>query len=115
MKIILLTILNSLLMVSGQILWKLGMNGKNIAGLADIIVVMFSPLIFSGLLIYAIATFLWLYVLSKADLSYVYPIQSLAFIFALLVSFFLFKEDVTLNRWIGTVIICAGVFLISVK
>ena len=115
MKIILLTIFNSLLMVTGQILWKIGVAGKNLNNIIDIIKVMFSPCIFSGLMIYVGATFLWLYILSKADLSYVYPLQSLAFIFAIFVSIFIFRENVTLNRWIGTIVICLGVAIVSTK
>ena len=110
-----LTVLNSLLMVTGQTFWKAGMIGKNINNFFDILLVMFSPLIVCGLMVYIIATFLWLYILSKAELSYVYPIQSLAFPFALFVAAFLFKETITLNRLIGTAVICIGVLLTSLR
>ena len=115
MKIIMLTVLNSLLMVAGQTFWKAGMIGKNINSFFDIILVMFSPLIVCGLMVYIIATFLWLYILSKAELSYVYPIQSLAFPIALFVAAFLFKETITLNRLIGAAMICIGVLLTSLR
>lgn len=115
MRILLLTILNSLLMVTGQILWKAGIIGKNINNLPDIFFAIFSPFILCGLMVYACSTFLWLYVLNKADLSFVYPIQSLAFVFSLLASIFIFKENISFNRYIGTAIICLGVYLVAIK
>lgn len=91
------------------------MTNKTVNSIFDILCLLFSPLIFIGLAIYACATILWLYILSKADLSFVYPIQSLAYVFALFLAFFLFKENVSLNRWLGTIVICFGVYLISIK
>lgn len=115
MKIILLAILNSLFMVIGQILWKTGISGKDIKSPFEIFQAMFSPFILGGILVYIIATFLWLYILNKSELSYIYPVQSLAYVFSLLPAIFIFGENVYPNRLIGAVIICFGVYMVTIK
>ena len=114
-RIFFLTVLNALMMALGQILWKTGMSNKEVNTFGEILQAIFSPLIFCGLIVYGLATFLWLYILSKAEISYVYPIQSLAFVLVLISSMVLFKEQVALNRWIGVGVICFGVYIVSIK
>jgi len=115
MHIILLSILNSLLLVAGQLLWKAGMEGKEFNSIERIIKIMFSPLILSGIFIYVLTTFLWLYILSKADISYAYPLTSMVHIIMLFCAIFIFKEQVFATRWIGVILITAGVCFVSLK
>lgn len=113
--LVLLTIINSMLMVSGQTLWKLGASGKEIHSLAQLLRLFLSPYVISGLMVYAIASVLWIYILNKGELSYVYPIQSTAFIFALLIGTTIFKEQLTASKVIGVIVICLGVIIITRK
>ncbi len=115
MKILLLTILNSLLLATGQILWKTGMYNKDIRSLKQILFTLFDPYIFGGLCIYGITTLLWLFIISKADLSYVYPIQSIVLVIMVVSSALVFKETVTINRWVGAIIIGIGVVVAGSK
>jgi drug/metabolite transporter (DMT)-like permease len=55
----------------------------------------------------------WLVVLSRLELSLVYPMVSVAYILVALFSWFFFKENVNLVRWLGILVIVMGVFLIS--
>jgi len=66
-----------------------------------------------GLFLYGLSAFLWLIVLSRMDLSFAYPLLSVGYILVLLFSWLVFKENVSLVRWLGVVVICFGVFLIS--
>jgi multidrug transporter EmrE-like cation transporter len=52
-------------------------------------------------------------VLSRIDLSMAYPLVSIAYIVTAIFSYFIFKENITLIRWIGIITICLGVFLVS--
>ena len=113
MKNFLLCLINTLLMVTGQILFKLGSTGKILNNLSDIIKLFFNPIILVALCIYAFTTSLWLYILSKVPISFAYPIQALAFPIILFVSNILFGENITLSKWIGVVIICIGVYFIT--
>lgn len=111
--IVALTIFNSVLMVVGQTLWKLGARGKELNAPEQFLRLFLSPYILGGLLVYVCASALWIYVLNKAELSFAYPIQSLAFVFALIVGATVFKEQVTVWKVAGVVVICLGVFIMT--
>lgn len=111
MKTLLLCFLNTCLMVTGQILFKVGSNGKEIGSVLDIIRLFFTPIVFCALCIYAATTGLWLYILSRTPMSVAYPIQALAFPMVLIVSMFLFHEQISVAKWIGVAIIVGGVFV----
>ncbi|WP_242832409.1 EamA family transporter [Desulfosporosinus orientis] len=113
--LVILTILNSILMVTGQTLWKLGASGKEIHSIGQVLRLFLNPYIISGLMVYAFASVLWIYILNKGELSYVYPIQSTAFIFALIIGVSFFKEDLTLTKVLGVLVICLGVIIITRK
>lgn len=66
-------------------------------------------------MVYAFASVLWIYILNKGELSYVYPIQSTAFIFALIIGITIFKEDLSLTKVLGVLVICLGVIIITRK
>ena len=55
----------------------------------------------------------WLLAVSKAQLSFIYPFMALSYVFVALFSLLVFKEDVTIFRWLGILVICIGVFLMS--
>lgn len=113
--LILLTIFNSVLMVTGQTLWKLGATGKEIHSLGQLLRLFLNPYVIAGLMVYAFASVLWIYILNKGELSYVYPIQSTAFIFALIIGTTVFKEQLTASKIIGVLVICLGVIIITRK
>lgn len=111
MKDFLLCILNTALLACGQMLFKLGSNGKSINKLSDIISLVLSPVILLALMLYAGTTLLWLYILSRVKLSYAYPIQALAFPVVLITSALIFHEQIPINRWLGVGIIFIGVYI----
>ncbi len=115
MQIVLLSLLNAMLLVSGQLLWKSGLAGREFNSVGTIVATMLSPRILAGLLIYGLATVLWLYILSKAEISYVYPLTSIVHIIMLFCAIFLFGENVSPMRWVGVFLITAGVCLVAVK
>jgi len=110
-----LLLLNIVLLVAGQTVWKIGLDRLGGLHLHNALQVAASPWIVSGILLYGLATLIWLAVLSRLPLSAAYPMQSLAYVFALLLAWLLFGEAVPPNRWIGTGIILAGVFVVGLK
>ncbi len=61
-----------------------------------------------------ISAFLWIIVISKFELSFVFPAAtSVGFVLIAVFSSCLFGEQISLIRWIGIVVLCLGVFLIS--
>ena len=103
----------------GQILMKTGMS--QIGQIGDLGKLINSSTIFSiftniyvigGLLLYATASFLWLGALSTFDVSLMYPLLSLAYVVVAILSFIFLKEDITLLRWTGIVLVVVGCFVI---
>ena len=52
-------------------------------------------------------------VLSWADFSFVQPASSISYVFVALLGHFLLGEMVSTTRWVGILIICAGVLLVG--
>ena len=105
--------LNILLLVLGQMLWKIGMTKIDNLTFATLLQALFTPHIFGGIFLYGVATLLWLYILAKAEFSVVYPLQSLAYALGVVVAILVFKEQVPVIRWIGVVMIIVGAFVIA--
>ena len=110
-----LILLNTLILVSGQFLWKIGMMKQepSFSSIGEIIKLLFSPYILSGLTLYGFATVLWLFILTRVPLSVAYPVQSLAYIFAVFGAYFLFNEPLGWTKIIGVMLIMVGVSLIG--
>jgi multidrug transporter EmrE-like cation transporter len=66
-----------------------------------------------GLACYGVSVLVWLIVLSRVDVSFAYPLLSVAYIVVALAGRTLFGETVSLARWAGILVICFGVFLIT--
>ena len=67
-----------------------------------------------GLLLYAVSLIAYLYALSSAPIvSFVYPIFSSSFIFILLISKYALKEEVSLHRSLGILLILVGIAIVS--
>jgi drug/metabolite transporter (DMT)-like permease len=105
------------LAVVGQLLMKRGMQIIGAFPLADILTklipMILNPFVFLGLAAFGVSSVFWLAVLSRLDLSLVYPMVSIGYIFVAIFSWALLGEQLTMVRWLGIAVICAGVFLIS--
>jgi uncharacterized membrane protein len=75
--------------------------------------------VFIGFVLYVLASVLWLVVLSKAEVSYVYPLIALGYVVTALLAKFYFpligiqSENITYIRWFGILLILGGVFLVT--
>ena len=105
------------LAIVGQIMMKQGMMifGQFPVSklLVNLLPIVFQPYVFIGLICFCISSVFWLAVLSRLDLSLAYPMVSVAYIVTAIFSYYIFKENVSLIRWIGILTICLGVFLVS--
>lgn len=108
----LLIALNIVLLVAGQTLWKTGVAKLSLNNWVSAVTALFSPWIFTGIVLYALATVVWIYLLSKMPISLLYPMQSLAYVATVIIAIFVFHEHVSAWRWAGVVVIMFGVALI---
>jgi drug/metabolite transporter (DMT)-like permease len=117
-KTVLLAISTTLLITSGQVLWKIGIQKaggfylpeQSIIG--NLFRILFNGWVFSGFVVYAIATGFFMWLISKFDISLIIPITSVAFIYSLLAGYFIFGEQISLYRVFGVLLIIAGVFFV---
>lgn len=105
------------LAVAGQLLMKKGMMAVGSFPVNELFVnlirMFLNPFVFFGFAAFGLSSIFWLVVLSRLELSFVYPLVSVAYVIVAIASLIFFHEQVTLIRWLGIAVIVAGVFLIS--
>ena len=69
--------------------------------------------VISAVFLTIVTALTWILAVSKAQLSFVYPFMALSYFLVALFSLLIFKENVTAIRWVGILVICLGVFLVS--
>ena len=73
-----------------------------------------TPLILVGYALGGLTNLVWLTALSRFEISFAAPVMSsLYFIFLLAASALVLGESVGANRWVGTLLIVAGMFLVG--
>ncbi len=107
MKYILLSTF-ALLLTLGQILFK---KSALAAGERAWFYSFFNGWFLAALILYAIATVLWVLALRYVPLSLAYPFAALAFVLVPLASFFFFHETLSMKYMIGCVFIILGILL----
>jgi multidrug transporter EmrE-like cation transporter len=75
--------------------------------------VLFQPAFVAGMFCYALSIIVWLFVLSKIEVSAAYPFLSIGYVIAAAVGFFYLGESVTMARLAGIALICAGLVFIA--
>ena len=78
-----------------------------------LLVVPRNPYVLTGVVFASGFFFLYLTALSWVDLSFAMPLTALSFVFAAVMSRFVLGEQVSWHRWVGTIIIVAGVSLVA--
>ena len=68
-----------------------------------------SPVILAGFATYAVAAVLWVYCLAQFDLSYVSFVSSIQYVMLVIVSIWIFNEQISILKWIGCGFIMIGV------
>lgn len=112
-------LLSVLINTIAQVLLKLGMDRIGTFQLhwetfwPLVLKVSLNPFILLGMFCYVASVGSWLIVLSRADVSYAYPLVSLGYIFTALVGYFWLGEILSLTRVTGIFVILIGVFLIT--
>ncbi|MBC7765376.1 MAG: EamA family transporter [Hyphomonadaceae bacterium] len=104
----LLIVVTEVLLVAGQIFWKLGMkaNPFNMS-------LILQPYILIGFGIYGIATVIWMFVLSKVDVSIAYPLNSMGYVFLLFAAWLVLGEEITVPKIVGIIVITIGIVILA--
>ena len=72
-----------------------------------------SPMVLLGMGLYFASMVIWLFVLSKVEVSYAYPFVALGFVFTALLGRLLFHDEFSVYKVIGTLLIVGGVVVMA--
>ncbi|MBU0701750.1 4-amino-4-deoxy-L-arabinose transferase [bacterium] len=119
-KVFIICTISTITTISSQLCLKKGMTQigaislDRLSNFLCLMIQVFSnSFILLGFLIGVISALMWLIVLSKVNLSVALPISGGIFYILLVFSSGLFlKEQITVLHWVGTVVICLGVWMI---
>ena len=99
----------------GQICLKKGMNqlspissSSDLLNLDTIFSMVWNVYVLSGILIYIISAFLWLAALTTLDVSFLYPMLSLAYVVTAIFACAFLGESISFVRWIAIGLVVAG-------
>lgn len=108
--------------VFGQILLKIEANHllpllPEIDSFKNLLLVVLSFLknfkILLVIFLYGLGFLTWIFILTKFELSYAFPMLVIAYPLVLFFSWLFLKEDITVLRILGTLIITIGIILIA--
>ncbi len=72
-----------------------------------------SPMVWFGILLYALTFFIWIVVLCQVDLSVALPLGSTSYIMIPLIAIVFLKESVSPLRWVGIALVIMGIHFVS--
>ena len=95
----------------GQVLFKLGADA--LLGNGGRLVSRGGGIVAAALVLYAVTTLAWIWVLQRSELGKIYPLMALAFVLVPVASHFMFGESFTWRYVIGSALLVAGIVLTS--
>ena len=100
----------TLLVAVGQYLIKLGANRLSHAGLLGTTIGIFTvPQLFAGYCLYAVFTVMFVYALRHGELSILYPLIALGYVWVTIVAVLAFHDHMNALKVAGLVVIICGV------
>ena len=109
------------MLTTGNVLWKFGLikvggfltdNRSYLANLKDLITCHF---MWIGAFFYIIGTLYWFTLLSRHNLSYVYPMVSIGYILTSVMGIVFFGETISTTGWIGMGVVFVGFIILSIR
>jgi multidrug transporter EmrE-like cation transporter len=108
--------------IAGQLTLKAAMDRVGRIGSAEIAAAgdtlsraMKEPRLWLGLFLFGISAIFWLVVLSRVPLSVAYPLVGVSYILIVLLGRFALNETVPVLRWIGVLVVAAGIAIIGIS
>jgi uncharacterized membrane protein len=90
-----------------------GMRHRETNSVMDYLTAIFSPWVMLGISLLILWLLSRMALLSWADLSYVLPVTSLGYVASAIIGRFFLSEQITPQRWAGTLLIVAGTVLVG--
>lgn len=99
----------------GQIILKVGMakNGEISLAFGPLLQALSTPFVLGGLFFYGASLLIWLVVLSREDLSFVYPMVAFSYLLTTILAKLVLKENIPTLRWFGLSLILMGIIFVA--
>ncbi len=105
--------------VVGQLCLKVGMSRVGYLGIDRLMLpmewvpkIVKTPQILFALPLYFLGFVIWLIILSRAELSFVYPLLSGTYVLIPLASRLILDETILPRQWVGISVLCIGIWLV---
>jgi len=96
----------------GQVLFKsVGLSIRGQPFLESLAILMRLPTLYAALTLYGLATFLWIWILSRIPLAQAYPWMAVTIVLVPLLGWRIFGEAVGPLFWLGMGLVVVGVML----
>ena len=114
-KLLLLMLLQTAMLVFGQVFLKLGMQqiGSFSWNAECILQVLTNLWLLVGIILLIVANVYWLWLLNKFPFSVIYPLTSMGFMLGMLSGMLVFHETVDWAQWLGVCLVIGGCLLIA--
>ncbi|WP_026884427.1 EamA family transporter [Clostridium akagii] len=100
--------------VAGLVFIKMGSQNTGIVLKSNVLSIDINVILILGFLFYIISFLLWIKILKGNSLSYIVPITTgLSQILILIASVLVFKENITMFKGVGVIIVLVGVIVIN--
>lgn len=115
MRLLILALIQSLLLVVGQVLLKLALARMHpFAFSSEFLKSVLGNWLFALCgLFFCLGSILWFYIIKNFPFSSAYPMVSLSYVLGMIASIFVFHENVDASKWIGVLLIMFGCYLIA--
>src|SRR5580692_12789269 len=97
----------------GNLSLTVGMKHRVLQSPWDYLSAMFSPYVAVGIALLIVWLLSRMALLSWADLSYVLPLTAIGYIITAVIGSVVLKEQISMSRWSGTLLIVAGTALVG--
>lgn len=113
MNLIILIVLYLIFSTAGLMLLKKSVIGADFISFQSYIQLLWNAKFVCGFFLYAFSFVVWIFLLSKKDLSYIFPIVvGLGYVLIMLAAVLILKENFTINKVFGAMLVGAGIILI---
>jgi drug/metabolite transporter (DMT)-like permease len=112
--LLILVLFGALMSAIGGVFLKLGaVQSGSIQSLLDLWRLFWNWRVILGLSMYFVPALLWIYLLRKVELSLLQPLFAIVYVITPVLAMLVFKEHVSLARWLGIGVIMVGVIIVA--
>jgi undecaprenyl phosphate-alpha-L-ara4N flippase subunit ArnE len=111
---VILTLLFAMIMGAGQLVLSQASKEVFALGGLSINTMLASKWLWLGIFIYGCAMLFWVYILSRFDVKYAYPISSTAIFFTVIFQAIIERHMPSGSYWLGLVLVVMGLVVLSI-